>query len=249
MRYLFITLIPVIITGQAWSVGCNNCKFEINAASNFCPNCGFQISLQLLPTGRLRGEDSVARMAIGKNISSGISTNNKHNTSLHYHLRRLLERARKEGRFSALWRDIDYLCKFSEHKDDLFFLYAHAVALRNMGKLGQALSTLNTCLVKTKFSHPTNLRNLQIYYELSFVHSLMGNHNDAIHYYYLFFTNREDRGINQSTVNSAVNSAVIAITCNSENAEAYSLLLYCWKNLKQKINPDNLEKMRIYGFH
>lgn len=249
MRYLFITLIPVIITGQAWSVGCSNCKCEINVASNFCPNCGFQISLHFLPTACLKREAPVAKLAIGKNISSGTSTNNEHNTPSHYHLRKLLERARKEGRFSALWHYIDYLCKLPEHKDDLFFLYAHAVALRNMGKLGEALSILNSCLAKTRIFNPTNLRNLQIYYELSFVHTLMGNHDDAIHYYYLFFTNREERGINESTVNNAVNSAVIAINRNAKNAEAYRLLSYCWNNLKQKINYKNLQRMRIYGFN
>ena len=246
MQYLFQIWTLFIISTHVWSGGCNNCKFEINAACNFCPNCGSSISLQPMSSSGILFAEPDSNMLTVEYPKT--STENKAKIDSHSSLRKLLYRARTEGRFSNLWGEINSLYESSVNKDDLFFLYARAVALRNRGNLKEALKTLNSCLEKKDFDRSKNLQTLQIYYELSFVNYLMHNHHNAVFYYYLFFTDRNDSGIDYSTINYAINSAFQVMACNSENAVAYNLLLYCWNKLKYKISPANVEKMQRLGF-
>ena len=246
MQYLFQIWMLFIISTHVWSGGCANCKFEINAACNFCPNCGSSISLQPMSSSGMLFAEPDSNMLTVKHPKR--STENKHEIDSHYSLRKLLAQARAEGRFSNLWGEINSLYESSDYKDELFFLYARAVALRNIGDLKEALKVLNSCLRKINHDPSKKTQALQVYYELSFVNYLMCNHHNAVFYYYLFFIDREDSGIDNSTLNYAINSAFQVMADNSENAVAYNLLLYCWNKLKYKISSANVKKMHRLGF-
>lgn len=260
---LLISCSPIALAGV-----CNNCQYEIVVADSFCPNCGSWFSLQsalltdatladsfsrLMPsqsiaTTSMGGYGAVPDISFTLPTSSGFIKENSASKNSYDNLKKLLNNARKERRNVDLWNKVNEFCQESDRINDLYYLYARAVALRNMGYLDDALSVLNLSMTKKDFNRPGNYQRVQIHYELSFIYYLREDHSNAIFYYYLFLTNREEHSITNISVNNAIHSALQVLAQSPNSVNAWDLLIYCWNNLKNKIDAKRVSAMTAHGF-